>query len=104
MYWKDSASIEQNEGVYGSTDFGSSAWRRFDPSSRFLFRFTSSILLFCFVTFFFCAGKFLVGSNLGRLKEAKMGEGSSVAVCLTGACLALRGLEGVGVGGMPGED
>jgi len=33
-----------------------------------------------------------------------MGEGSSVAVCLTGACLALRGLEGVGVGGMPGED
>ena len=45
-----------------------------------------------------------MGSNLGRLKEAKMGEGSSVAVCLTGACLALRGLKGVGVGGMPGED
>ena len=49
-------------------------------------------------------GKFLVGSNLGRLKEAKMGEGSSVAVGLAAACLALRGLEGVGVGGRPGED
>ena len=104
MYCKESASIKRNEGIYGSTDFGSSAWRRFDASSRFLLRLPSGILLFCFATFFFCTGKFLVGSNLGRLKEAKMGEGSSVAVCLTGACLALRGLKGVGVGGMPGED